>query len=89
MSDTPRTDILHDHCHIDNTPAPEAIETWVESHRALERDLNAMTVACKATLDNFSSTFRRERIFGSYLQHIDPKGYETALKEIDEQRDLE
>lgn len=39
-SGTPETDILWDHCHIDNTPAPEAIETWVEKCRKLERERN-------------------------------------------------
>jgi hypothetical protein len=37
-SDTLETDILQDHCHIDNTPAPEAIETWMNKCRKLERE---------------------------------------------------
>ena len=47
QSDTPEADILHDHCHIDNTPAPEAIETWVEKCQKLERERNRY----KAALD--------------------------------------
>jgi len=41
QSDTPETDIFHDHCHIGNTPAPEAIDEWVEKCRKLERERNS------------------------------------------------
>ena len=70
-SDTPETDILHDHCHIDNTPAPEAIETWATKCRKLERERNEARRECELWRGRFvderirfpweNSEVRRER----------------------------